>query len=115
MLNRDEFDFLIEEMERLTMIVCPPDIKEEYWGKYKDQDCINIQETIFKGPIKTENFPITHQQYEKFVEMMEECAGKPMPEEFKTGIWEDYGHLSPKAFADKMMGLFETGKDDTNS
>jgi len=111
MMNREEFDFLIEELERLTMIVCPNNLQEEYWLKYKDADYINVQETIFNKPIKEENFPITYQQYERFVEIMEESAGNPMPEELITGIWEDYGHLGPKAFADKMLELFDRSKE----
>ena len=112
MMNREEFDFLIEELERLTMIVCPADLQEKYWLKYKDRDCINVQETIFNKPIKKENFPITYQQYERFVEIMEEGVDCEMPEEVKTGLWEDYGHLGPKAFAAKMLELFERDKND---
>jgi len=100
---RENFDFLIEELERLTMIVCSEKLREEYWLKYKNADCINVEETIFNKPIKKEDFPITRKQYEGFVKIMEEGTGRPMPQEVQTGIWEDFGHLSPRAFADKML------------
>jgi len=106
MMTREEFDFLIEKLERLTLIVCPNDLKEEYWQKYKDADYINLRETIFNKPAKEEDLPITFPQFESFVELMEEGVGVPMPEELITLLWKDYGHLGLKIFTAKMLELF---------
>lgn len=104
-MKREDFDFFIGEMERLTMIVCPPDLEEEYWQKFKDADFINVQETIFKGPIKIKNFPITHEQFNEVIKILEEGFEKKMPQEIRDELWDDYGHLTFDAFRKKITNL----------
>lgn len=109
-VTREDFDFFIGEMERLTMIVCPAALEEEYWQKYKDADFINVQETIFKGPIKIEDFPIDRDNFNEVIEILEEGVGKKMPKEIRKQLWDDYGHLSFDAFREKITSLLLKGK-----
>lgn len=104
-MTREMFDFFIGEMERLTMIVCPPALEAEYWQKYKDADFINVQETIFKGPINIKDFPIMPDQFNGVLNILEEGIGKKMPQKLKDQIWDNYGHLTLAAFKEKIINL----------
>lgn len=106
-MTREIFDNIIDEMERLTMIICPPATRAEYWLKWQDGDSINIQETIFKNPIKIENFPITHDQFEEVVKILEEGTTTKMPDNIKQQLWDDYSHLNFTDFKEKICALLE--------
>ena len=112
-MTREIFDIFIDEMERLTLIVCPPSIKEEYWLKWQDAESINVQETIFKNSIKIENFPITYDQFEEVVKILEEGHGSKMPDHVKQHLWDDYSHLNFEDFREKICCLLKGSQNDS--
>jgi len=106
-MTREEFNDIIGEMERLTMRVCTPAQREEYWQKFKDETTFNVQETIFGKPIKLKDFPILPEQFNEVVKILEEEFGKSMPQEVKNQLWEDYGHLPLEGFTNKITEILE--------
>lgn len=113
-MTREMFDIFIDEMERLTMVVCPPATREEYWLKYKDAEFINVQETIFNGPIKIKDFPITRNEFEEIFKIIEDELKAKIPDSVQEQIWDDYSHLTSKEFKKRIIPiLIKAGENDS--
>lgn len=107
---REDYDFLIEKIEKFLSLVCPYAIKEEVWDRVKDMELprsqLSLVITLLEGINSCED-RITCEEFARAIGKMERIKGVECPVDLITGFWNHCRNLDSKSFEFVMETIFE--------